>query len=79
MPWHSFKIGREYSRNEVIAICNRQIERGGIVDVEGKREALERLRRHAPTMIVWSPVSSGWGASPFNPRCWRTPDNEPAV
>lgn len=44
-----------------------------------KRGLLELLRKHAPPAIVWSPFSTGWGASPFNPNCWRSAKNEPVL
>jgi len=77
--WHNFQPGEVYSLASVLEAGERRIQDGGILDVEGKRMALALLRDHAPSELVWAPFSSGWGASPFNPRCWRSVSGRPVV
>jgi hypothetical protein len=77
--WHSFAAKRVYTLDEVVAACKRRIAEGGVDNPDQKEAMVELLRRDAPQKIVWSPFSTGWGASPFNPNCWRRTDGEPAV
>lgn len=77
--WHSFQPGEQYALGEVIAACERRIADGGVIQGERKQRLVDLLREHGPPSVVWSPFSTGWGASPFNPNCWRTPDGRPVL
>ncbi len=74
MAWHHFQAGERYRLSEVVATCERRVAIGGVLCVTEKRGLFELLRQHAPAEVVWAPCSSGWGASPFNPNCWRSAD-----
>jgi hypothetical protein len=74
MAWHHFQPGERYRLSEVVATCEKRIEDGGVQSVAEKQGLVELLRQHAPAVVVWSPFSTGWGASPFNPNCWRAED-----
>jgi hypothetical protein len=78
-PWHDFWPGQPYALDTVVAACERRIADGGVIREERKQYLVNRLREHAPSSIVWSPFSSGWGASPFNPNCWLSVDGRPVL
>jgi hypothetical protein len=75
--WHYFLQGNHYSKTEILAACDQQLSE--VKDPEGKKQRIEKMKRHAPETVVWSPFSSGWGCSPFNPNCWKTADGEPIL
>jgi hypothetical protein len=78
-PWHEFKPSSQYLLSHVVAVCERRIAEGGVIRAAQKGTLVHRLASCAPPTIVWFPFSSGWGASPFNPDCWRTTDGRPAM
>ncbi|KAA0225915.1 MAG: hypothetical protein AKCLJLPJ_02205 [Fimbriimonadales bacterium] len=77
--WHNFRTGQHYSLEDVVATCERRIKEGKVKDVRDKRDLLAQMRLSAPRTVVWSPFSTGWGASPFNPNCWRTVQGTPIL
>lgn len=79
MAWHDFQQDEEYPIDRVIAVCERRIRDGGVVAAEQKQHMVDLMRRYAPPTVVWSPEGAGWGASPFNPKCWRTADKKPVI
>ena len=77
MSWHPFEVHETYSVSFVVPRCEAYLASGKIVAVEEKRRLLQTMSERAPVSIVWSPFSDkGWGASPFNPNCWRTVDGQ---
>ena len=79
MAWHDFQPGERYTRAYMVAACERRIRNGGVTSIEEKKQLLDQIQKHAPEILVWSPLSSGWGASPFNPNCWRTTEGNAIV
>ncbi|MBX9580693.1 MAG: hypothetical protein K2X87_10330 [Gemmataceae bacterium] len=79
MAWHHFQPGEGYPLSEVVATCERRVREGGVLAVAEKQGMVDLLRRHAPAVVVWSPFSTAWGASPFNPNCWRAEDGAAVV
>lgn len=79
MSWHNFQRNGRYSLAEVIAVCERRIADGGVIRGANKQRLVDLMREHAPQEVVWSPFSTGWGASPFNPGCWHRINGDPVV
>jgi len=77
--WHDFQPGQQYTLQEVVSACERRIAQGGVIQGDRKQQLVDLLRKHAPSICVWSPFSTGWGASPFNPNCWQTTDRKPVL
>ena|ERR1017187_4816331 len=72
---------------EVVAICDERIREGCIKREDTKKllvrsmeEHLREMEQDADPTIVWQPMSeAGFGASPFNPNCWRRTDGSPIL
>jgi hypothetical protein len=79
MSWHPFELGKLYPLAEVLAVCERRLTDGAVLALEEKRRLVELMRSHGPNEMVWSPASTGWGASPFNPNNWRANDGAPIL
>lgn len=73
MAWHKFKPGGIYPTLQVLAECWNRLQSGAVAEVADKVRLLELIRRVAPEQIVYTPFSTGWGASPLNPNCWKDP------
>jgi hypothetical protein len=77
--WY-FQRGEKYLLEEVIIACDIRMRWGGVKRVESKNEIVRRMEKYAPPTIVWCPKTfNGWGASPFNPNCWRTVEGGPII
>lgn len=72
MSWHNFESGQTYNLNEVVAVCEERLRTDKVTDIAGKHALVAKIESNAPSEIVWSPFSTGWGASPFNPSCWKS-------
>lgn len=72
--WHPFVVGEAADKASVLRVCEDRLASGAVLCTEEKRRYVGLLREHAPAVLVWSPMSSGWGASPFNPNNWRNTD-----
>jgi hypothetical protein len=79
MPWHPFQKGNPYPADDVIQICQTYLDSGKVKSVREKQGYLERFSDSEFSSFVFSPFSSGWGASPFNPNCWQSTGGEPIV
>jgi hypothetical protein len=75
--WY-FQSGERYLLDEVILACDIRLREGGVKKVKSKNEMVRWMEKHAPSTIVWHPKGRrGWGASPFNSKCWRTVGGKP--
>jgi hypothetical protein len=73
--WHDFETGRDYSVAEVASKCDRHISDGHVKAIEKKKQLVRLIADCGHMNLVWTPSNeSGWGASPMNPRLWRTVD-----
>ena len=79
MAWHDFQPGEQYPLAKVVADCERRIRDSGVVSAEQKQGMVDLMQQHAPETVVWSPSGAGWGASPFNPNCWRTAEGSAVI
>jgi len=78
MSWHPFECGKPYSLAEVVSTSERRIDNGGVIRTGSKRDLVKSIEHCGHETLVWSPTNTaGWGASPFNPNCWRTLDGTP--
>jgi len=75
--WHPFIEGEPVETEHVIRLCGERLDSGKVLDAEEKQCYIDFFVRHAPETMVWKPMSTGWGASPFNPNNWRTLDGDP--
>lgn len=74
MPWHYFKVGQSYTPQEVVEACQERCDSSKVQNPEEKRSRyLPVIEKCGFNVIVWSPIGTGWGASPMNPHCWRSP------
>jgi hypothetical protein len=74
-PRHPFETGRSYSRDEVVSWCENYIRDGHVKAVPTKQALVRSMDQSTMLTFVWTPTNqSGWGASPMNPNCWRTPE-----
>jgi hypothetical protein len=75
--WHPFQPGQAYSTAEVVSLCDRRIREGEVISVETKKVAVHEIEIVGYATLVWKPTNrAGFGASPFNPRLWRTTDGQ---
>jgi len=78
--WHEFELGEKYLKEQVVSACLKRISEGGVLKTETKSELVQQIDKQPQPTIVWTPFQpQGWGASPFNPNCWRTPEGDPII
>jgi hypothetical protein len=77
--WHPFVTGEPVAKESVLRVCEERLASGAVLCGDEKRRYVALMREHAPAVMVWSPMSSGWGASPFNPNNWRSLDGQPVL
>jgi hypothetical protein len=71
--WHGFEPGRDYDSGEVESKCTSHITDGHVKAIETKKQLIRFIANCGHTNLVWTPSNErGWGASPMNPRLWRT-------
>ena len=76
-PWHPFQSGQAYLLAYVVSLCDRRIDEGGVIQKETKKELVRQIEMAGHASLVWTPKNiGGFGASPFNPRLWRTVDRK---
>jgi hypothetical protein len=56
MSWHSFKKGHDYLLDYVVAIIDRNIKSGKVVEKERKSEYWRQIRDSGHPLILYSPT-----------------------
>ena len=81
MKWEKlpFVVGEQYPVDYVVAVCSDRLRRGLVKQVPNKQRMLDNIAACGHATIIWSPTGTGWGASGFNHRCWRTVGGQPIV
>jgi len=75
--WHSFQEGKPFPRGTAVVVCETHIRSGGVENQEEKLRWLQAIRDCPFSTLVYSPSTpKGWGRSPMNPNCWKTPKGD---
>lgn len=77
--YHGYTQGESVPIDEIVHLCEKRIRHGHIYEksIPEKQAYVDVLKASGHEFLVWSPRSLGWGASPFNLNCWRTPEGNP--
>jgi len=81
MTWQKwyFQPGECYLLSEVVGALRDRLRSGTVINEKAKEARVDWMERNFPAEIVWLPFSTGYGASPFNGRCWRTIEGKPLI
>ncbi len=72
MAWHKFVPGGRYLTSTVVEKCRQHISNGSTANPNEKIRHVELIENCGEEYITFSPVGTGWGASPMNQNCWLT-------
>ena len=77
--YHGFAPGERVHTDRIISVCEQRIRDGHIkaTSIPEKQGYLVVIRDCGHDFLIWSPQSSHWGASPFNPNNWKSPEGQP--
>jgi len=72
----NFKSGNKYTIEEIIKKLNEILDSGKITNIRDKMACVELIKNSNESEAIFKPFSTGWGASPFNTKCWKKVNGE---
>ena len=77
--YHGYQPGESVPTMKIVVLCQRRLD-GGYIKGTSKPEKqgyIDTIHKCGHSSLIWTPISTGWGASPFNLNCWRSPAGSP--